>query len=92
MERADEDWGSSGPACIFSIGVCIASGKDGIAYPIKTANLGGTTPADLAEGQLREAGGAARMADDESRRGRPLSDRSNDIEFFPPGAPRRTFI
>jgi hypothetical protein len=47
-EWADEDWGSSGPACIFSIGVCIASGKDGIAYPIKTANLGGTTPADLA--------------------------------------------
>jgi hypothetical protein len=45
---ADEDFGSAGPACIFSIGVCIASGKDGIAYPIKTANLGGTTVADLA--------------------------------------------
>jgi hypothetical protein len=45
---SDEDWGSAGPACIFSIGVCIAAGKDGIAYPIKTANLGGTTVADLA--------------------------------------------
>ncbi len=45
---SDEDWGSAGPACIFSIGVCIAAGKDGIAYPIKTANLGGTTLADLA--------------------------------------------
>ena len=45
---SDEDFGSGGPACIFSIGVCIASGKDGIAYPVKTANLGGTTPADLA--------------------------------------------
>jgi hypothetical protein len=44
---ADEDWGSAGPACIFPIGVCIAAGKDGIAYPIKTANLGGTTLADL---------------------------------------------
>jgi len=44
---SDEDWGSAGPACIFAIGVCIAAGKDGIAYPIKTANLGGTTPADL---------------------------------------------
>jgi hypothetical protein len=44
---ADEDFGSAGPACIFSIGVCIAGGKDGLAYPIKTANLGGTTPADL---------------------------------------------
>ena len=44
---SDEDWGSGGPACIFSIGVCIAAGKDGIAYPVKTANLGGTTPADL---------------------------------------------
>ncbi len=45
---SDEDWGSAGPACIFSIGVCIAAGKDGIAYPIRTASLGGTTLADLA--------------------------------------------
>jgi hypothetical protein len=44
---ADEDWGSAGPACIFAIGVCVASGKDGIAYPIKTANMGGTTVADI---------------------------------------------
>jgi hypothetical protein len=44
---SDEDWGSAGPACIFSIGVCIAAGKDGIAYPVKTASLGGTTLADL---------------------------------------------
>ena len=46
---SDEDWGSAGPACIFAIGVCIATGKDGIAYPIKTANLGGTTVADLTD-------------------------------------------
>jgi hypothetical protein len=45
---SDEDWGSAGPACIFSIGVCIAAGKDGIAYPIKTSALGGTSPNDLA--------------------------------------------
>jgi hypothetical protein len=45
---SDQDWGSAGPACIFSIGVCIATGKDGIAYPIKTEGMGGTTPADLA--------------------------------------------
>jgi len=45
---SDEDWGSAGPACIFPIGVCVAAGKDGIGYPIKTANMGGTTPADLA--------------------------------------------
>jgi hypothetical protein len=44
---SDEDWGSAGPACIFSIGVCVAAGKDGIGYPIKTGNLGGTTLADL---------------------------------------------
>jgi hypothetical protein len=44
---SDEDWGSAGPACLFPLGVCIATGKDGIAYPIKTAHLGGTTPADL---------------------------------------------
>ncbi len=40
---SDEDWGSAGPACIFSIGVCIATGKDGIGYPIKTSSLGNTT-------------------------------------------------
>ncbi len=45
---SDEDWGSAGPACIFAIGICVAAGKDGIAYPIKTANLGGTSLADLA--------------------------------------------
>jgi len=45
---ADEDWGSAGPACIFSIGVCVAAGKDGLAYPIRMASLGGTTVADLA--------------------------------------------
>jgi hypothetical protein len=44
---SDEDWGSAGPACIFAIGVCVATGKDGIAYPINTANLGGTSVADL---------------------------------------------
>jgi len=48
-EWSDEDWGSAGPACIFGIGVCIAAGKDGIGYPIKTASMGGTTPADLAD-------------------------------------------
>jgi len=46
---SDEDWGSAGPACLFAIGVCVATGKDGIAYPIRTASLGGTTPADLAD-------------------------------------------
>jgi hypothetical protein len=46
---SDEDWGSAGPACLFAIGVCIAAGKDGIAYPIKTAHMGGTTVADLAK-------------------------------------------
>ena len=44
---SDEDWGSAGPACIFAIGVCIASGKDGIAYPIKISDMGGTTTDDL---------------------------------------------
>jgi hypothetical protein len=44
---SDEDWGSAGPACIFAINVCIATGKDGIGYPIKTTSLGGTKPADL---------------------------------------------
>ncbi len=40
---SDEDWGSAGPACFFQLGVCIAAGKDGIGYPIRTDSLGGTT-------------------------------------------------
>ena len=44
---ADEDWGSSGPACIFSLSLCIAAGKDGIGYPVRTSNMGASMPADL---------------------------------------------
>jgi hypothetical protein len=44
---SDEDWGSASPAFIFAIEVCVATGKDGLAYPIKTAKLGGTTLADF---------------------------------------------
>jgi hypothetical protein len=43
----DEDWGSAGPACIFTMKVCIATGKDGIAYPINSYHLGGTTLATV---------------------------------------------
>jgi hypothetical protein len=46
---SDQDLGSAGPACIFPIQVCVVAGKDGIAYPIKTTSLGGTTFADLAD-------------------------------------------
>ena len=46
---SDEDWGSAGPACLMAIGICVASGKDGIGYPVRMANMGGTTPADLAD-------------------------------------------
>ena len=44
---SDQDLASAGPACIFAIGVCISAGKEGIAYPVKMAQMGGTTPADL---------------------------------------------
>jgi hypothetical protein len=40
---ADEDLGSGGPACIFQIGYCIASGKDGLAYSIPIPGFVGTT-------------------------------------------------
>ncbi|MDP9039797.1 MAG: hypothetical protein M3O02_11090 [Acidobacteriota bacterium] len=42
---SDEDWGSAGPACLFALKVCVAAGKDGIGYPIRTDALGGTTRA-----------------------------------------------
>lgn len=44
---SDEDWGSAGPACIFAVQTCIAAGKDGIGYPIRTGGLGGTTAANV---------------------------------------------
>jgi hypothetical protein len=44
---SDEDWGSSGPACIFQIGVCVAAGKDGTAYSLSVPGFVGTTAADV---------------------------------------------
>jgi hypothetical protein len=44
----DEDLGSAQGALLESLGYFVAAGKDGIAYVTKIANLGNTTPADLA--------------------------------------------
>lgn len=44
----DEDLGSGGAALLEKYGYYIASGKDGIAYVVKTANMGNTQPADFA--------------------------------------------
>jgi hypothetical protein len=46
---SDEDWGSAGPACLFAIEICVATGKDGIGYPLRASDPGATTPADLAD-------------------------------------------
>lgn len=40
---SDEDWGSAGPACIFQIGICVATGKDGLAYPLSVPGFVATT-------------------------------------------------
>ncbi len=87
---SDEDWGSAGPACIFSIGVCVATGKDGIAYPIKTSSLGGTTLADLKKPKTNCAKLAARpvVADHESGARRSLPARSPQVELLPMGRHR----
>jgi hypothetical protein len=44
---SDEDWGSAGPACIFQLTVCVATGKDGIGYPVNSYHLGQTTAANV---------------------------------------------
>jgi hypothetical protein len=44
---SDQDWGSAGPACIFQIGICVATGKDGIAYPIAVPGFTATTAATV---------------------------------------------
>ena len=44
---SDEDWGSSGPACLFQLNICIAAGKDGIAYPVHSMHMGQTRLTDL---------------------------------------------
>jgi hypothetical protein len=44
---SDEDWGSAGPACFFKLNVCLAAGKDGIAYGISTTSAGKTTPTQV---------------------------------------------
>lgn len=40
---SDEDWGSAGPACLFQIGICVATGKDGIAYPLSVPGFVAST-------------------------------------------------
>ncbi len=47
----DEDLGSGGGTLLATIGVYLASGKDGIAYPTKIANMGDTQPGDFANAQ-----------------------------------------
>lgn len=44
---SDEDWGSSGPACIFQIGTCIAAGKDGEAFSLPVPGFAATTAATV---------------------------------------------
>lgn len=44
----DEDLGSGGGTLIEQYKVYLATGKDGIAYPVNTANMGKTQPADFA--------------------------------------------
>lgn len=44
---ADEDWGSSGPACIFQIGYCVAAGKDGEAFVLPVPGFTATTSATV---------------------------------------------
>jgi hypothetical protein len=44
---SDEDWGSGGPACLFQIGICVATGKDGIGYPLAVPGFTGTTAATV---------------------------------------------
>ena len=44
---ADEDFGSGGPACIFAIGYCVASGKDGLAYSVPIPGFTSTTAATV---------------------------------------------
>ena len=82
---SDEDWGSAGPACIFSIGVCIATGKDGIAYPIKTANLGGTTarrPHRTLRANCAKLAAPPVWLTMSPGPGGSLPNRSHDIELF----------
>jgi hypothetical protein len=84
---SDEDWGSAGPACIFSIHVCVATGKDGIAYPIKTTNLGGTTVDDLANASANCAKLAAPPVWMTMSPGpvNPCPDDPKTLNFFPWG-------
>lgn len=78
---SDEDWGSAGPACFLQLKVCVAAGKDGIGYPVRTDNLGGTT--------LGTAGTAANYA----KLAEPcvwLTTNPGPIPCSPPAAAART--
>lgn len=44
---ADEDLGSAQQTCIAELNLCIVAGKDGIAYSVRSNNMGNTSLSDL---------------------------------------------
>lgn len=44
---SDEDWGSAGPACLFQLGLCVATGKDGLAFTLPVPGFTPTTAATV---------------------------------------------
>ena len=81
---SDEDWGSAGPACIFAIGVCVATGKDGIAYPVKTAQTrrNDSRRSQETENELWQTRSSSGLVNHESGTGRSMPNGPTQIELL----------
>ena len=85
----DEDLGSGG-GTLTPYGVYIASGKDGIGYAVKTANMGNTNPADFANAAancLKLAGPPVWMTEDPGPVN-PCPQLETTLNFMPWGKTR----
>jgi hypothetical protein len=79
----DQDLGSAGPGCIFQIGYCIVSGKDGAAYSIPVPGFTGTTSATVGTLANCEYAQAVWMTFDGA--GSPCVANLQSLNYFPNG-------
>jgi hypothetical protein len=87
----DEDLGSAQGALIENYGFYVVSGKDGIAYVTKTADLGETKPTDFAN----QSANCAKLAsppvwltEDPGPGNDPCTNNQTQLNFFPWGKTR----
>jgi hypothetical protein len=80
---SDQDLGSGAPSCLFTLGYCIVSGKDGIAYSVPVPGFNGTTATTV--GTLANCQAAQPVWMTFDGQGSPCVTNPQTLDFFPNG-------